>query len=33
MTTLGYMYEEGLGVSKSEEKAAALYLKAANHED
>jgi TPR repeat protein len=33
MTTLGSMYEEGLGVSKSEEKAAALYLKAVNEED
>jgi hypothetical protein len=33
MTTLGYMYEEGLGVSKNEEKAAALYLRAVNDED
>jgi TPR repeat protein len=33
MTTLGSKYEEGLGVSKSEEKAAALYLKAVNDED
>ncbi|HKV81861.1 MAG TPA: hypothetical protein VJP02_27180 [Candidatus Sulfotelmatobacter sp.] len=33
MTILGYMYEEGLGVSKNEEKAAAQYLKAADDED
>ena len=33
MTNLGYMYDKGLGISKNEEKAAALYLKAVNDED
>ena len=33
MTMLGYMYEQGLGISKNEDKAAALYWKAVNDED